>query len=72
MAKEEKIKLKGIISKALGNAMFRIDLDSGEEVLGYISGKMRQGKIRVLVGDSVDIEFSRYDPTRGRIIYRNK
>ena len=72
MAKEEKIKLKGIISKALGNAMFRIELDSGEEVLGYISGKMRQGKIRVLVGDSVDIEFSRYDPTRGRIIYRNK
>ncbi len=73
MAKDEgKIELEGTVVEALPNAMFRVQLDNGHEVLAYLSGKMRKYYIRVLLGDRVTVELSPYDLTRGRIIYRHK
>lgn len=71
MSKEEGIKLEGTVADILPNAMFRIKLDGMENtVLGVISGKMRQHNIKILMGDRVDIEFTPYDLTRGRIVRR--
>ncbi|EFI33043.1 translation initiation factor IF-1 [Desulfonatronospira thiodismutans ASO3-1] len=72
MAKEESIEVEGVVEEALPNAMFRIKLDNGHEVLGHISGKMRKFYIRILPGDRVKVELSPYDLTRGRITYRFK
>ncbi len=73
MAKGEgKIELEGTVVEALPNAMFRVQLDNGHEVLAYLSGKMRKYYIRVLLGDRVTVELSPYDLTRGRIVYRHK
>ena len=58
--------------EALPNTMFRVDLDSGQRILGHISGKMRKHYIRILPGDKVTIELSPYDLTRGRITYRHR
>ena len=72
MAKEEVLKLEGRVVDILPNAMFRVELDTnGSQVIGVISGKMRQHNIKVLMGDRVEIEFSLYDLTRGRIVRRN-
>lgn len=68
--KEEKLIHEGLITESLPNGMFRVRLDNGDLVLGYISGKIRRSSIRILPGDRVKIEISRYDSTRGRIIYR--
>ncbi|MDK2954584.1 MAG: translation initiation factor [Desulfovibrionales bacterium] len=70
MAKEEGISIKGTVEEALPNAMFRVQLENGHEVLAHISGKMRKYRIRVMPGDSVVVEVSPYDLTRGRITYR--
>ena len=70
MAKEEPIEVEGTVKEALPNAMFRVELENGYEVLGYISGKMRKHYIRILPGDRVKIQLSPYDLTRGRIVYR--
>lgn len=70
MVKEEPIEVEGTVKEALPNAMFRVELDNGYEVLGYISGKMRKHYIRILPGDRVRIQLSPYDLTRGRIVYR--
>ena len=71
MAKEESFKLEGSVVEILPNAMFRIKLDGMESiVIGVISGKMRQHNIKILAGDRVDVEFSPYDVTRGRIVRR--
>lgn len=71
MAKEEGFVLEGTIIELLPNAMFRVKLDTAEKpVIGVISGRMRQNKIKILTGDRVDIEFSPYDLARGRIIKR--
>ncbi len=72
MAKEESIEVTGIVKEALPNAMFRVELENGHEVLGHISGKMRKHYIRILPGDKVKVELSPYDLTRGRIVYRYK
>lgn len=72
MAKEEAIEVEGVIEEAMPNAMFRVKLDNGHEVLGHISGKMRKFYIRILPGDRVKVELSPYDLTRGRITYRYK
>ena len=73
MPKEEKIEMEGEIIEALPNTMFKVKLDdSGHEVLGHISGKMRRHYIRILPGDRVKIELSPYDLDRGRITYRHK
>lgn len=69
--KQENIEMTGVITEALGNSLFRVELDStGHEVLAQISGKMRKFYIRVLVGDRVRLELSPYDLTRGRIVSR--
>ena len=71
MAKEEGFVLEGTVVELLPNAMFRVKLDTLENpVIGVISGKMRQNKIKILTGDRVDIEFSPYDLARGRIVKR--
>ncbi len=72
MAKEESIKVDGIIKETLPNATFIVKLDSGHEVLAHISGKMRMHFIKILPGDKVSLELSPYDLTRGRITYRYK
>jgi len=71
MAKEEGIRLEGTVLEVLPNATFRVKLnDADSVVLGVISGKMRQHNIKVMLGDRVEIEFSPYDLTRGRITRR--
>src|SRR5438105_8758597 len=72
MAKEETIEVEGEVTEALPNTMFRVQLDNGHSVLGYISGKMRRYYIRILPGDRVKVELSPYDLTKGRITYRFK
>lgn len=72
MAKEEGIQVEGIVTEALPNAMFRVKLENGHEILSHISGKMRKHYIRILPDDKVLIELSPYDLTRGRITYRYK
>ena len=71
MAKEETLRLEGVVLEVLPSAMFRVQLDGQETpVLGVISGRMRQHNIKILLGDRVEIEFSPYDVTRGRITRR--
>ena len=72
MAKKDLIQLEGTVTESLPNAMFRVQMDDGHEVLAHISGKMRMYHIRILPGDRVTVEFSPYDLNRGRIIYRFK
>ncbi|MEJ5338900.1 MAG: translation initiation factor IF-1 [Aquificaceae bacterium] len=68
--KEKGIVLEGEVLEALPNAMFRVKLETGHEVLAHVSGKMRIHFIRILPGDKVKVELSPYDLTRGRIVYR--
>lgn len=70
MAKEEAIKIEGTVVEVLPNTLFRVRLETEQVVLGYISGKMRQNEIKILMGDPVCLEFSPYDLSRGRIIKR--
>ncbi|GAB4141345.1 MAG: translation initiation factor IF-1 [Planctomycetota bacterium] len=70
MAKEEGIVLEGTVIETLANTKFRIQIDSGHQILAHISGKMRRNYIRIIPGDKVTVEVSPYDLTRGRIIYR--
>jgi translation initiation factor IF-1 len=70
MAKEDTIKLNGKVIDVLPNAVFRVTLETGPMVTGYISGKMRQHDIKILLGDNVEIEFSPYDLSKGRITRR--
>jgi translation initiation factor IF-1 len=70
--KEDKLEFDGNVDEALPNAMFRVTMDNGLQVLATISGRMRRFYIRILPGDRVTVEVSPYDPTRGRITYRHK
>ncbi|RKY18429.1 MAG: translation initiation factor IF-1 [Planctomycetota bacterium] len=70
MAKEESIRVEGVVKEALPNAMFRVQLDDGHMVLAHVSGRMRMHFIRILPGDRVVVELSPYDLERGRIVYR--
>lgn len=72
MAKEEPIEVQGEVTESLPNAMFRVELENGHEVMAHISGKMRMHFIKILPGDTVTVELSPYDLTRGRIVYREK
>ncbi len=72
MAKDDVIEVEGKVVEPLPNAMFRVELENGHKVLAHISGKMRMHFIRILPGDTVTVELSPYDLTRGRIIYRKK
>ena len=70
--KEELIEFDGIVNELLPNAMFRVTLDNGHNVLAHTSGKMRKNRIRVLVGDRVKVEMTPYDLSKGRISFRYK
>ncbi len=72
MSKEETIQLQGEILETLPNATFKVKLENGHVVLGYISGKMRMNYIRILPGDKVTVDMTPYDLTRGRITFRSK
>ncbi|MCS6967116.1 MAG: translation initiation factor IF-1 [Cytophagales bacterium] len=72
MPKQENIELDGTIVEALSNAMFRVELENGHQIIAHISGKMRMNYVRILPGDKVRLEMSPYDLTKGRIIQRYK
>ena len=73
MSKEDLIEMQGVVEEVLPGAMFRVKLaDTNAVILGHISGRMRQNKIQILLGDRVRVEMSPYDLTRGRITYREK
>ena len=72
MPKEEAIKVEGTVLETLPNAMFKVELENGQIVLAYVSGKMRMHFIKILPGDKVTVELSPYDLTKGRITYRFK
>ena len=72
MAKIDVIELEGTVVEALPNAMFKVKLENGHEILGHISGKLRMNFIRILEGDKVNVELSPYDLSKGRIIWRDK
>jgi translation initiation factor IF-1 len=72
MGKQDLIKIDGVITEALSNAMFRVRLQNGHEVISTISGKMRMHYIKILPGDKVAVEMSPYDLNRGRITFRYK
>lgn len=70
MAKQDVIELEGTVLDTLPNAMFKVELENGHEILAHVSGKIRMNYIRILPGDKVTVEMSPYDLTRGRITYR--
>ena len=72
MAKEKNIEVDGEIIETLPNAMFKVNLENGHEVLAHVSGKMRMHYIKILPGDRVKVEMSPYDLTKGRITFRYK
>jgi translation initiation factor IF-1 len=72
MSKEDKVEFEGEVLEALPNAMFKVQLDNGHEVLGHVAGKMRRFRIRILPGVRVRVELSPYDLSRARIIYRHR
>ncbi len=72
MAKKDVIELEGVVLETLPNAMFKVKLENGHELLCHISGKLRMNFIRILEGDTVTVDMSPYDLTRGRITWRKK
>lgn len=72
MAKQDVIELEGTVLDTLPNAMFKVELENGHEILAHVSGKIRMNYIRILLDDKVTVEMSPYDLTRGRITYRYK
>ena len=72
LAKDDVIELEGIVTDALPNAMFSVDIGGGHTILAHISGKLRMNFIRILPGDKVTMELSPYDLSKGRIIWRDK
>ncbi len=72
MSKEDVVEVEGTVVEKLPNAMFQVELENGHRVLAHISGKLRKNFIRILPGDTVTLELSPYDLTKGRIIWRDK
>ena len=72
MAKDDVLELEGTVVETLPNAMFKVELENGHQILAHISGKLRMNCIKILPGDKVTIEMSPYDLTRGRITWRSK
>ena len=70
--KDDVVRVEGVVKDTLPNAMFKVEIEGGHEVLGHVSGKMRMNYIRILPGDKVILELSPYDLTRGRIVRRFK
>ncbi len=72
MAKEDLLEFKGVVTELLPNAMFRVKLENDHVILAHSAGKMRKNRIRVLEGDTVVVEMTPYDLTKGRIVFREK
>ncbi len=72
MAKDDVIEVEGVVVEAMPNAMFKVELENGHQLLAHISGKLRMNFIRILPGDKVTVEMSPYDLTKGRITWRSK
>ncbi len=72
MAKDDVLELEGKVVETLPNAMFKVELENGHQILAHISGKLRMNFIKILPGDKVTIEMSPYDLSRGRITWRSK
>ena len=72
LSKQDVIEIEGTVKEALPNAMFKVELPNGKEILAHISGKLRMNYIKILPGDKVVLEMSPYDLTRGRITWRTK
>ena len=72
MAKQSAIEQDGTIVEALSNAMFRVELENGHEIIAHISGKMRMHYIKIIPGDKIRVEMSPYDLSKGRIVFRYK
>ena len=72
MAKQKPVETNGVVTEALPNTMFRVELDNGMNILCTLSGKLRMNYIKIMVGDKVKFEMSVYDMTKGRISYRYK
>ena len=72
MAKEENIRMSGVINEVLPNAMFRVLLENKHQIVAYIGGKMRKHDIKIICGDRVEVEMSPYDMSKGRVVYRTK
>ncbi len=70
--KEEALEVEGTVTQALANTRFRVQLDTGSEVLAHVAGRMRKNFIRIVPGDKVRVELSPYDLTKGRIVYRER
>jgi translation initiation factor IF-1 len=70
MAKEDQIEMDGTVVETLPNTMFRVELENGHVITAHISGKMRKHYIRILTGDTVTVEMTPYDLSKGRITYR--
>jgi translation initiation factor IF-1 len=71
-AAPDTLEMQGVVTEALPNTMFRVQLENGHMVLAHISGKMRKNFIKIMMGDRVKVELSPYDLTRGRITYRHR
>ena len=72
MSKEDVLEVEGTVLEALPNAMFKVELENGHQILAHISGKLRMNFIRILPGDKVTVEISPYDLSKGRITWRAK
>jgi len=72
VAKEEAELVEGKVKEALANTQFRVELANGHQVIAYVAGRMRKNFIRIIPGDSVTVEVSPYDLTKGRIVYRGR
>lgn len=70
MAKEDSLRFTGTVEEVLGNSMFRVKLENGHQVTAYIGGKMRMHTIKIILGDTVEVEMTPYDLSKARIIYR--
>lgn len=70
--KEEAIEVEGVVTEALANTRFRVQLDNGHKIIAHVAGKMRKHFIRIVPGDKVRVELSPYDLTKGRITYRER
>jgi translation initiation factor IF-1 len=72
MPSQDNILMSGVVVEVLPSTTFRVKIDDEHSVLAYMSGRMRKAKIRIILGDTVDIEMSPYDLTKARIVYRHK
>lgn len=72
MAKEELVEFNGVVTEVLSNAMYRVRLDNGHEIIAYTAGRMKKNRIRVISGDKVTVEMTPYDISKGRIVFRTK